>query len=475
MITSVAWAQEKLPSLDNTSAAVTTVKFKKGLVCFEAKDYKCALKVFKPLADQGVAEAQFHIGQMYLYAHELDQSDSEAVKWFRLSADQGLFTSQHDLGWMYFNGRGVEQNDSEAFKWFSLAADQGYANSQYYLGWMYLHGRGVEQNDSEAIKWYRLASDQGNATSQYDLGWMYFNGRGVEQSDKEAVKWYRQAANQGYANAQNNLGWMYLYGRGVEQNDSEAIKLYRLAADQGNADAQSNLRLLYESAEVEKRTRTQSNQTDNDSLSIAEPNKIQLYWALATRREGIGYATDIGDTAEQAMDNAVMRCNESEHNSVNLPVTTSCIKVGASHMSTENCMAIVNGFVPATSFTVHIGKSFGEPNPKSAALGAAFRSCRSHWGSYGKTACRDRNGGAGLTTKTSYVFCSSDAVRQYAPHLPEPKIKSQFHNSDGKLIKEDDYVNQSPLAKEIRKINKMSHLNATERMKLIQRARRRYQ
>lgn len=200
----------------------------------------------------------------------------------------------------------------------------------------------------------------------------------------------------------------------------------------------------------------------------------QIYWSLATRPAGIGYATAIGNSALEARDNAINACNKAKYNGVNLPVVKECISVGLLNMKNERCIAVVNGFVPGTSFSVHSGKSYEDRDPRNAALSAAFQACRDHWGSYGNIACKNYNGGASNETRTTFLFCTSDAVKLYASHLPEPKIVSKFHNDDGSLIKESDYTDQSPLAKEIRRIDSNSSLNAVEKMKRIQNARRRF-
>ena len=197
-------------------------------------------------AEQGDAEAQFKLGEMYREGQGVPQDDEAAVKWYALAADQGHAKARTNLGWMYKEGRGVRQDDEEAVKWFRLAAAQEYARAQAFLGVMYRDGRGVRQDDGEAVKWFRLAAEQGDAIGQFYLGWMYENGYGVPKDDEEAVKWYRLAAEQGNADAQNNLGVMYEKGRGVRQDDEEAVKWYRLAAEQGDATAQNNLGLMYE-------------------------------------------------------------------------------------------------------------------------------------------------------------------------------------------------------------------------------------
>ena len=191
-------------------------------------------------AEQGDADAQFRLGEMYKYGRGIRQDGAEAVKWYRQAAEQGHAAAQKKLGWMYANGRGVRQDDEEAVKWYRLVAEQGHAAAQNKLGWMYANGRGVRQDDEEAVKWYRLAAEQGHAAARYNLGGMYYNGCGVQKNYEKAVKWYRRAAEQGHADAQTNLGWMYENGRGVRQDDEMAVKWYRLAAEQGHAAARQH-------------------------------------------------------------------------------------------------------------------------------------------------------------------------------------------------------------------------------------------
>ena len=82
------------------------------------------------------------------------------------SAQDGNAEAQSHLGNMYFVGHGVPQNYSEAVKWYRLAAEQGNADGQYNLGLAYERGQGVPRNYVEAVKWYRLAAEQGQPYAQ---------------------------------------------------------------------------------------------------------------------------------------------------------------------------------------------------------------------------------------------------------------------------------------------------------------------
>ena len=54
----------------------------------------------------------------------MPQDAAEAVRWYRLAADQGLADAQFFLGNMYANGHGVPQNDVLAYMWENLAASR---------------------------------------------------------------------------------------------------------------------------------------------------------------------------------------------------------------------------------------------------------------------------------------------------------------------------------------------------------------
>jgi len=133
--------------------------FDEGLAAYQRGDYATALRDWRPLAEQGNANAQFF------------------------------------LGLMYGNGLGVPRDYAKALQWWRKAAEQGVAGAQYNLGIMYDTGRGVPQDYAEAARWYRKAAGQGDATAQFNLGFMYSNGRGVPQDYAQAHMWFNLAAS----------------------------------------------------------------------------------------------------------------------------------------------------------------------------------------------------------------------------------------------------------------------------------------
>ena len=81
------------------------------------------------------------------------ESPSTALSEARSLAQQGDADAQFNLGEMYYYGQGVPQNDKTALKWYTLAAEQGYAEAQFALAVMYLRGQGVITDNVYVYMW----------------------------------------------------------------------------------------------------------------------------------------------------------------------------------------------------------------------------------------------------------------------------------------------------------------------------------
>jgi len=103
--------------------------FQAGLDAYKRGDYDTAMTEWRPLAEQGDAEAQWFLGSMYYQGKGVPQDDQEAVRWYRQAAEQGDADAQNTLGYMYEHGRGVPRNYVRAYMWASLAAAQGIEDS----------------------------------------------------------------------------------------------------------------------------------------------------------------------------------------------------------------------------------------------------------------------------------------------------------------------------------------------------------
>jgi len=135
--------------------------FSVGYEAYQCGDYATALRIFRQLADQGDASAQFNLGLIYDKGQGVPQDYAVAVKWYRKAADQGNASAQYNLGLMYLNGNGVTQDYGAAMRWYRKAVDQGHADAQFNLGVMYGNGWGVTQDYVQAHMWYNLAAARG--------------------------------------------------------------------------------------------------------------------------------------------------------------------------------------------------------------------------------------------------------------------------------------------------------------------------
>ena len=141
-------------------APVWAADFQAGREASIRGDYATALKEWRPLAEQGHAEAQFHLAALYEEGWGVAPDYAEAAKWYRLAADQGHAGAQLYLGFCYRNGWLVPQDRAEAAKWYRRAAEQGDDIAPLHLAAMYGHGEGVTRDYVQAHMWSIIASSR---------------------------------------------------------------------------------------------------------------------------------------------------------------------------------------------------------------------------------------------------------------------------------------------------------------------------
>jgi len=143
-------------------AAPAGADFQAGIDAHDREDYATALREWQPLAGQGDAQAQYHVGMLYHKGRGVPQDDVQARKWYAKAATQGQAKAQFSLGTLYFNGEGGPKDYQQALRWFRLAANQGEALAQTKLAIMYDDGQGVPKDKVQAYKWLSLAAMNGD-------------------------------------------------------------------------------------------------------------------------------------------------------------------------------------------------------------------------------------------------------------------------------------------------------------------------
>ncbi len=128
---------------------------------------------------------------------------SQALAFWKPLAEQGFADAQASLGWLYQAGLGVERDLAQAHAWYLRAAEQGHAVAQNNLGVMYEKGQGVKADLQRAIAWYRRSAEQGYRFAQYNLATAL---RRAGEADADAIqRWLRAAAEQGVRQAAEAL------------------------------------------------------------------------------------------------------------------------------------------------------------------------------------------------------------------------------------------------------------------------------
>ena len=175
---------ERTPSrLANEQADFDRQYLKQGLEAYYKGDYETAAALLQPLADKGIARAQFRLAYMHFLGRGFTEDRPEADRMIRAAlpairkfADEGRAWAQSDLGSLYEDGLVLARDFAEAVYWYRSAAEQGYPGAQTNLGMMYVRGRGVTTSRRTAIEWFQRAAKQGDSVAQNNL-----EALGVEQ------------------------------------------------------------------------------------------------------------------------------------------------------------------------------------------------------------------------------------------------------------------------------------------------------
>lgn len=157
--------------------------------------------IAKPAMPEAVHQATEQKAEGQEDNAELKKEYIRMVALYREGANEGSAESQYNLGQMYELGYGVPQDYKAAAEWYRKAGKQGYAKAFFNLGVMISLGRGVNKDDKKAASRFREAAELGYAKAQYTLGMMYAKGVGVPKNNKLAMSWYRKAAAQGHEDA----------------------------------------------------------------------------------------------------------------------------------------------------------------------------------------------------------------------------------------------------------------------------------
>ena len=96
---------------------------------FNDGDFAKAYEICRPLAEAGLADAEFALGVMHQNGEGAVRDYAQAAIWYAKASEQGHADAQFNLGTMYRYGIGLTQNLVEAYALFDVAAASGHGEA----------------------------------------------------------------------------------------------------------------------------------------------------------------------------------------------------------------------------------------------------------------------------------------------------------------------------------------------------------
>ncbi|HDZ55274.1 MAG TPA: sel1 repeat family protein [Pseudomonas xinjiangensis] len=152
------------------------------------KDYTTAAGWAELSAAQDYPPGQLILGQLYQEGQGLERDPSRALTLMRGAADQGLAEACYHVGLAYQNGVGTAPNSRRASDYLQSAANKGHMPSHMALASLY-----QDKQPDQARYWLNQAARKGSADAQYLLADSYAKGINGATDSQEAYVWYSLA------------------------------------------------------------------------------------------------------------------------------------------------------------------------------------------------------------------------------------------------------------------------------------------
>ena len=175
------------------STSALASPFRDGLFAYYEGDYARAMNIWKPLAEEGHAKAQYNIGALYIDGIGVKQDLPKALEWLQKAAMQDETEALIELGGMYAHGMGVKQDHVKALEYYRLAVELGDYSVLSIFGYMYENGEGLPKNIELAYVWFSLATDFYESDGDKES-----RDRAAAQMTAEQIKKAQELADQCY-------------------------------------------------------------------------------------------------------------------------------------------------------------------------------------------------------------------------------------------------------------------------------------
>ena len=100
-------------------------------VAYDRASFATSLKIWLPAAEEGDAEAQTYVGEIYEKGLGVSADYTLAAAWYRRAANQGYARAQINLGYLLESGLGVNRDLTEAMNWYRQASGISEGELEY--------------------------------------------------------------------------------------------------------------------------------------------------------------------------------------------------------------------------------------------------------------------------------------------------------------------------------------------------------
>jgi TPR repeat protein len=319
-----------------------------GITAYKQQDYQAALNAWNRGAQQGDADAEYNLGQLYRLGQGVKINYSAAQSYYLKAAKKNHPLAQLNLGTMYYSGKLGPDQEENAFYWLQKAAENDNAPAQWMTGIMLFNGQGVSQDRITAYSWLTLASEQHHpqaihdqaklktalSAKQLDLSDNLTNAfrqkkatnAAIQQQEEDAFYWFQKAAEKGDAHAQWMIGDMLCNGQGVAQDNVTAYSWLTLASEQLHPHASLKISQLKSKLSAEQLSLADSlttafKQQHEVNALIPQKNvvnklefRVQI-GAFKSKQQAAMVLTELTEKFPKLLSQQISTITQPEHNS----------------------------------------------------------------------------------------------------------------------------------------------------------------
>ncbi|WP_341326988.1 caspase family protein [Methylotuvimicrobium sp. KM2] len=160
-------------------------------VAFDRSNYATALNLWLPAAQEGDAEAQAYVGEIFQKGLGTQPDYQSAALWFKRAAEQGNKRAQLSLGYLYEKGLGVEQDSAVAMEWYQKASGLDDKDLRYAATLQTSPDEGL----LEEIKWLKAELNNSRNEARRLSGELAKTQRQLQESQQKLQRYLDERNN----------------------------------------------------------------------------------------------------------------------------------------------------------------------------------------------------------------------------------------------------------------------------------------